>query len=419
MELEMSRLRRIVVLCTTLALSGRVFGGTVEWPEFRGPTGQGISLATNVPIRWSAAESVKWKAAIAPGWSSPVVSAGHIYLTAAVQNGNNISLHALCFDESDARSAWDVEVLQPVAADTKKIHSKNSLASPTPIVRDGRIFVHFGHMGTAALDLSGKVLWRQTGIKYSPVHGNGGSPALVDDLLIFSCDGASDPFLAALDANTGAVRWKTPRNSPARSQFSFCTPLLIEVGGQRELISPASGFVGAYNPKDGRELWRVRYGEGYSVVPRPVYAHGLLFLSSGFDRPIVYAINPKGAQGDATLNHVAWTNSKGAPTTPSPLVVGNEVYLVSDGGIASCLDSLTGKVHWSERLGGGFSASPVAAEGRIYFQSESGMGYVVKAAKTYELLAKNDLGERSLASPAILDNCILIRTESHLWRIGK
>src|SRR3954469_17916121 len=142
MELEMSRLRRIVVLCTTLALSGRVFGGTVEWPEFRGPTGQGISLATNVPIRWSAAESVKWKAAIAPGWSSPVVSAGHIYLTAAVQNGNNISLHALCFDESDARSVWDVEVLQPVPADTKKIHSKNSLASPTPIVRDGRIFVH-------------------------------------------------------------------------------------------------------------------------------------------------------------------------------------------------------------------------------------------------------------------------------------
>jgi outer membrane protein assembly factor BamB len=312
-----------------------------------------------------------------------------------------------------------VELFRPATAEAKKIHSKNSLASPTPIVRAGRVYVHFGHMGTAALDLSGKVLWKQTDIKYSPVHGNGGSPTLVGDLLIFGCDGVSNPFLAALDANTGAIRWKTPRNTPARSQFSFCTPLLIEVDAGRELISPASGFVGAYNPADGRELWRVRYGEGYSVVPRPVYAGGLLFLSSGFDRPVIYAINPKGAQGDATDTHVAWTATKGAPTTPSPLVIGDKLYLVSDGGIASCFDAGTGKMHWSERLGGGFSASPVAAEGRIYFQNESGVGYVMKAGTKYELLAKNDLGERSLASPAILDNCIFIRTESHLWRIGK
>jgi outer membrane protein assembly factor BamB len=407
------------VLLSSVAFAPLAHAVALEWPEFRGPTGQGISLATNVPVHWAAQSNVAWKVALATGWSSPVLSAGRIYLTTSTQTGDEISLHALCLDSLDGRTLWDVELLRPAGAETKKIHSKNSLASPTPIVRDGRVYAHFGHMGTAALDLAGKVIWKQTDIKYSPVHGNGGSPALIDDVLVFSCDGASNPFLAALDANSGAIRWKTPRNTPARSQFSFCTPLLIEVDGRRELICPASGFVGAYNPTDGHELWRVRYGEGYSVVPRPVYAHGLLFLSSGFDRPVIYAINPKGAQGDATDTHVVWTATKGAPTTPSPLVIGDELYLVSDGGIASCFDTRTGKVHWSERLGGGFSASPVAAEGRIYFQNESGVGYVVKAGTKYELLAKNDLGERSLASPAILDDCIFIRTESHLWRIGK
>jgi outer membrane protein assembly factor BamB len=189
------------------------------------------------------------------------------------------------------------------------------------------------------------------------------------------------------------------------------------VDGRQELISPASGFVGAYEPQSGREIWRVRYGEGYSVVPRPVFAHGLLFLSSGFDRPILYAIKPEGAKGDATASHVAWTVSKGAPTTPSPLALGNELYIVSDGGVASCLDAKTGNILWNERLGGGFSASPVSAENRIYFQNESGVGFVVAAGTNYQLLAKNDLGERSLASPAVIDNAIFIRTESHLWRV--
>jgi outer membrane protein assembly factor BamB len=312
-----------------------------------------------------------------------------------------------------------VAVFQPPARETKQIHGKNSLASPTPIVRDGKVYVHFGHMGTAALDLSGKVLWKQETLKYSPVHGNGASPALVNDLLVFSCDGAENPFLAALDIKTGAVRWKTPRNTPARAKFSFSTPLLIHVNGQQELISPASGFVGAYDPASGRELWRVGYGEGYSVVPRPVFANGLLFVSSGFDRPVMYAINPADAHGDAAQSHVVWKNPKGAPTTPSPLALGNELYLVSDGGIASCLDAKTGKAHWTERLGGGFSASPATAEGRIYFVSEAGVVFVIKAGTAYQLLARNELGERSLASPALIDDSIFIRTEAHLWRIGQ
>jgi outer membrane protein assembly factor BamB len=359
------------------------------------------------------------KVPLESGWSSPVLLDGKIYVTTAHPAGTGGSLHAVCLDFQNGHVLWDAEVFRPTAADAKQIHGKNSLASPTPIVRDGRVFVHFGHMGTAALDLSGKVLWKQPNLGYSPVHGNGGSPALVDDLLILSCDGSENPFLVALDAKNGAIRWKTPRNTPARAKFSFSTPLLIEIEGKREIISPASGFVGAYDPSSGQEIWRVRYGEGYSVVPRPVYADGLLFVSSGFDRPIMYAIKPAGARNDATANHVAWTNPKGAPTTPSPLVVGKELYLVTDGGIASCLDTQTGKAHWTERLGGGFSASPVVAEGRVYFQNESGMGFVVKASPTYELIARNDLGERSLASPCVVDNTILIRTETHLWRIGR
>jgi outer membrane protein assembly factor BamB len=177
--------------------------------------------------------------------------------------------------------------------------------------------------------------------------------------------------------------------------------------------------VGGYDPADGRELWRVLYGSGYSVVPRPAFAHGLLYVSSGFDSAVLYAIRPQSAKGDATKTHVAWTIRKGAPNTPSPLVAGDELYLVSDGGIATCADARSGKVHWTERLPGGkFSASPVYADGRVYFQNEEGDGFVVKAGKKYELLAENELGERSLASYAVADGALFIRTDKHLWKIA-
>lgn len=390
-----------------------------DWPEFRGPTGQGLSEARNVPMHWNSTSNVLWKAAIpGEGWSSPVLVNGRIYLTTAVSESTNTALHALCVNARDGRIHWNVEVLQPDPDATRVMHKKNSLASPTAIVRDDRVYVHFGHMGTAALDLSGKILWRQTGLKYAPMHGNGGSPALVGDALVFNCDGETDPFVVALEAKTGRVRWKTARDSSAARKFSFSTPLAIEVDGRTQLISPASGFVAAYDPADGRELWRARYPEGFSVIPRPVFAHDLLFLSSSFMRPVVYAIKPAGAQGDVTDTHIVWSHQKGAPNTPSPLVAGDEVYFVSDSGIATCLDARTGTVHWSERVGGDFSASPVLAEGRIYFQNEQGVGTVLKAGKSFEVLAKNDLGERTLASPAVADNTLLLRSQSHLWRIG-
>ena len=393
------------------------FAAESDWPEFRGKTGQGISAATGVPLKWSTTENVAWKVEVpGKGWSSPVVAAGKIYLTTALgESKSGAALHALCFDAKDGRLLWNTEIFKAAAGATSAMHQKNSLASPTPIVTGDRLFVHFGHMGSAALDLAGKVVWKQTSLPYEPTHGNGGSPVLTDGLLIFSCDAAPDPFLVALDATTGKVRWKTPRDTTARKKFSFSTPLVI--GGQ--LISPGSGLVGGYDVKTGKELWRVGYGEGYSVIPRPVTADGLVFVSSSFDKPVLKAIRLAGATGDVTESHVAWTLQKGAPHTPSMILSGDNLFCVSDGGIATCADLRTGEVRWTERLPGNYSASPVLAEGLLYFQSETGIGTVVKAAATFESLATNTLDEPTLASPAFIDGAVILRSEKHLWRFGK
>ncbi len=405
----------------SLLLSGCVAGIVCahDWPEFRGPTGQGHSPAKNVPTRWSATENVAWKVPVpGAGWSSPVVVGGRLYLTAAstTEGSDAMTLRVLCFETRDGATHWNTEVFTPATGGNR--HGKNGFASPTPIVRDGRIYVHFGHLGTACLDPAGKVLWRQTEVDYSPVHGNGGSPALVGDRLIFSCDGMEKPFIVALDAKSGRKLWQTARETPAKRKFSFSTPLAIEVDGRTQVISPGSGALFAYDPADGRELWQSRYGEGYSVITRPVFGHGLLFVSSSYDRPVLNAVRPAGAAGDVTATHIAWTHAKGAPNTPSTILVGEELYFVSDAGIATAVEATTGKVRWSERLGGDFSASPVFADGRLYFQNETGTGYVVKPGPAFELLAKNELGERTLASYAVDDGTLFIRGEKHLFRIG-
>ncbi|HET6246660.1 MAG TPA: PQQ-binding-like beta-propeller repeat protein [Tepidisphaeraceae bacterium] len=413
-------LRYLLCFCAIALTAAPLLASEGEWPQFRGPGGQGISNAVDVPVEWNANKNVAWKIEIpGKGWSSPVVADGKVYLTtAADKNGGPVSLWAICIDADSGKVLWDTNVFTPDPAAVRAMHPKNSPASATPIVTADRLYVHFGHLGTAALDLTGKIIWRENALKYSPVHGNGGSPALIKDTLIFTCDGARDPFVAALDANSGKLKWTTPRNSPARKPFSFSTPLQIEVDGATQAVIPGSGFVGGYDPASGHELWRVLYGEGYSVVPRPVFSHGLLFLSSGFDSPVMYAIKPAGAKGDVTRTNVAWTQRKGAPLTPSMLVVGDELYSVSDGGIATCANLETGKPYWTQRLEGNFSASPVFADGRIYFQSEAGVGFVIKAGKTFALLSQDDLSERSLASDAVIDHALFIRTERHLWKIA-
>ncbi len=389
-----------------------------DWPEFRGPTGQGLVAKGSPPLTWDKTENVAWRQTVpGAGWSSPSVVDGKVFLTSAVPDGDKVlALTALCFSARDGRQLWQQEVFREDTSKSPKPHSKNSHASPTPLVSGSRLFVHFGHLGTACLDLDGKVLWKNDKIHYQPVHGNGGSPILVDDKLIFSCDGADKPFVVALDAATGQEAWRADRNADrAVKKFCFSTPLLIEVKGKKQVVSPGPEAVVAYDPATGDEIWRVRY-TGYSVIPRPVYGHGLVFLSTGYDSPTLMAIRPDG-QGDVTKTHVAWQTKQNAPHTPSPLLVGDELYTVSDRGVATCFDAKTGEVHWSERLNATFSASPLYADGKIYVQSEDGLGIVLKAGKKFEELARNDLGERSLASYAFADGALFIRTAESLYRI--
>jgi outer membrane protein assembly factor BamB len=391
-----------------------------EWPEFRGATGQGIATANQgVPIEWSTTKNVRWKEPVpGAGWSSPVISGGQIFLTTGVpKSGSGPSLHVRCLDVTTGRLVWDTEVFSNTESSDAPIHDKNSPASPTPIVEGNFVFVHFGHHGTACLDRMGKIIWRNNRLSYDSVHGNGGSPIVVDDKLVFSVDGSRDPFVVALNKKTGDIAWKVPRSAPPRQTFSFCTPLLISVGGQPQIISPGSGAVSALDPNDGRELWRVRYGQGYSVVPRPVYGHGLIFIATGFNRADLLAIRADG-QGDVTDSHVAWRTTKGAPLTPSVLLVGDELYAVADSGVASCFDAKTGTLHWQERIEGNYSASPVAVDGRIYFQNETGTGTVLKAGREFIKLATNKLEERTLASYAVSENSLFIRTAGQLYRVG-
>lgn len=389
-----------------------------DWWQFRGPTGQGAWDGGPLPTEWGPTRNVAWKQEIpGEGWSSPVVADGRVYLTSAVAGpgeAKDWSLQALCLDAGTGSTLWKTEVFR---VDAKKayVHGKNTHASPTPLVEGGRLYVHFGSYGTACLDLSGKILWRSTEVKYNPVHGPGGSPVLVGDALVFSCDGGDSAFVAALDRNTGRLLWKTPRSVNPPKKFSFSTPLPIEVNGRKEVVSPGSGMVGAYDPKTGEEIWRVRY-DGYSVIPCPVYAQGLVFLSSGFDKPQMLAIRPDG-KGDVTDTHVVWRTAKGAPLTPSPLAVGDELYLISDGGVASCLDARTGRPYWQHRLEGHYSASPVYGDGKIYVQSEEGTGTVLRAGKEFAEVARNPFDERSLASYGVARGALFIRTARHLYRI--
>ncbi len=410
---------RLLLFTAVIVLGAGTAAGADAWPELRGPTGQGHSSAKNLPREWSKDKNVAWKQTIpGVGWSSPVVAAGRVYLTTAVpgDKSGTQSLRALCLEAATGKILWDNEIFTQDAK-SPGIHSKNSHASPTPLIDDQRLYVHFGHQGTACLDLEGQILWRNRAQTYAPVHGNGGSPIVVDKALIFSCDGSDQRYVVALDKNTGKQLWKTDRPGHPVKGFSFHTPLLITVNEHKQVISAGSDVVSAYDPATGREIWRVRY-TGYSVIPRPVFGQGLVFIITGFDSPSLLAIRPDG-EGDVTDTHVAWKLRKGVPLTPSLLLVGEELYMVSDNGLASCLDARTSKEHWQKRIGTAFSASPLYADGKIYFQSEDGIGTVIKPGKQYEQLARNSLGERTLASYAAIDGALFIRTEKHLYRIQK
>lgn len=389
-----------------------------DWKEFRGPTGQGEVSDTKLPISWSDSDNVLWKSEVEGlAWSSPVIVGNEVYLTSAVDSGyEQLSLRLLSVDLSSGDINWEKKVFE--LEGKFKIHKKNSHASPTPIIEDDHIYIHFGPYGTACLSLKGELIWKQK-LVYRPVHGNGGSPALAGDVLVICCDGGDKQFVVGLDKANGEILWKTDRDTEAKKGFSFSTPLIIEVNGQTQAVCPGSDAVFAYDPKTGDEIWRCDYPGGYSVTPRPVYGQGLVFVCTGFNKPLLLAIDPTGS-GNVTETHLKWKIDRQMPHSPSPILVGEEIYVVSDKGIASCIDAKSGEIHWQERVEGNYSASPTTANGLVYFQDEDGTTVVVKAAKEFEEVSRNSIGknERTFASFAVEGDSLLLRTENHLYRIG-
>jgi outer membrane protein assembly factor BamB len=408
------RLLLPLLLVATAALAAE------DWPQFRGPTGQGHSTETGLPVEWSETRNVVWRVPVPGiGWSSPVVADGAIWLTTATEvpgrNRSARSLRLMAFDAASGRERLNIEVF--AVSSPEALHQKNSHASPTPIVAGDRVYVHFGAEGTAALSTKGDVLWK-TRLRYQSQHGNGGSPVLYRDLLIVSCDGNGGPgdaYVVALDADTGRQRWKTTRRDPADQ--AYATPLVITVNGVDQLVAPGAYRAAAYNPLNGDEIWRVAYDDGFSNVPRPVFGHGLVYIATGFNQPTLIAVRPDG-RGDVTRSHLAWTLTRGAPFTPSPLLVGDDLYVVNDSGILTLVEARTGKPIWQQRLGGNYSASPVFADGRIYFQSEEGVTTVIAPGREFRRLATNTLDGGMLATMAIANGSIFVRTDSRLYRLG-
>jgi len=381
-----------------------------DWPQFRGLTGQGLSPEKGLPLTWTETQNVRWKTPLpGSGWSSPSIVNNTIWLTTATDN--NASLRLLSLDATSGKILSNTEVFR-VNDVGPGIHKKNSFASPSAIVQGDKIYVHFGFYGTACVSTKGEILWKQT-LKYEPQHGPGGSPVLFEDLLIISCDGFDAQFVVALDAATGKIRWKTPRG---KGNQAYTTPLLIDVAGTPQVISPGAHRAYAYDPRTGKELWYIEYGDGFSNVPRPLYAHGLVYICSGFFQPVLFAVRPDG-RGNVTKSHVTWSHPRAVPLTPSPIVVGDELYMVSDAGIATCLDAKTGQSHWQQRIGGNHSASPIAVDGRVYFLSEEGECTVIAPGKQFQQLAKNTIDERTLASISVSGHALYLRGDKNLYRL--
>jgi outer membrane protein assembly factor BamB len=381
-----------------------------DWPEFRGPTGQGHSTEQGLPLAWSETKNVKWKIAIpGKGWSSPAIIGDRIWLTSATEEGK--SLRAISVDRNTGAITQNVEVFR--IKNLGPMSPKNNVASPTPVLEGDRVYLHFGNHGTACITQAGEIVWK-TRLDYdNGQHGPGGSPVLYENLLIVSCDGNDYQFVAALDKETGKTKWKKLR----QGYQAYTTPLVVKLPDGDQVISPGAFRAVSYEPRTGKEIWQVTYGDGFSNVPRPVYGNGLVFICTGFQEPSLLAVRLDG-RGDVTKKQVAWSLKRGAPLTPSPLLVGDELYMITDNGIATCVDAATGKEHWKARVGGNHSASPIYADGRIYFLSEEGESVVIAPGKEFKVLAKSELDGETLASMAVSGGSIFVRSRTYLYRLS-
>ena len=407
-------------LLTLILICGGSLRADENWPEFRGPKGDGSSPATQLPATWSESQNIRWKTEIAgKAWSSPVVWDNQIWVTNAPEDGKQ--LFAVGLDRDTGRILHNVlvfEIEKPAFC-----HPMNSYASCTPAIEKGRVYVHYGSAGTACLDTAtGKVLWTRQDLPCDHFRGAASSPILYKNLVIISYDGFDFQYVVALDKQTGKTVWKKDRDvdfnvADGDMKKAYGTGQIIQVKGHDQLISPFAGFTAAYDPLTGKEIWRVRCG-GMNVSARPIYAHGLLYLNTAAGGDKALAVRPDG-EGDVTKTHVVWKFGEGVPTRPSYQVVGDWLFMVNDAGIVSCLDAKTAKPIWQHRLGGKFSASPLYADGKIFFASEDGPITVIEPAAEYRELGSNTLEEGCMASPIAVGHALYVRTRKHLYRIEK
>ncbi len=415
------------LILTLLLYSGALVTAEENWPQFRGPAGDGVAPDADIPTTWSEEENVAWKTEIhGLGWSSPVIFGRQLWLTTATPDGKELSV--LCIDKDSGEILLDLKLFD--IAEPQFAHKFNSYASPTPVIEKGRIYVTWGSPGTACLDTeSFEVLWTREDIECDHFRGAGASPILFEDLLILPYDGADHQFVLAMDKETGKTRWKTQRSVDFKDldedgkpkaegdlRKGYATPHVATLNGREVLISQGAMATYGYDPRTGEELWRYDEHTNHSASTRPVILGDTVYVPTGFPKPYLVALSdPK--QGLLDESDVAWKLEKGVPKKPSLQLVGDYLYAISDGGVATCWEAGTGEVEWMERIGGNYSASPLVADGRLYFFSEEGGTAVVKAAPEFELLAENTLGDGFMASPAVSGDALYLRSRSHLYCI--
>lgn len=419
-----------MIIATALAVlasaAGRAQTAGAQWPQFRGPDGMGTSTS-RPPLTWSEQQNVAWKTPIhGRAWSSPVVLGNQIWLTTATPDGRE--LFAIAIDRKSGKTLHDVKLFQ--VAQPQYAHPFNTYASPTPVIEQGRVYVTFGSPGTAAIDTStGTVVWERRDLECNHFRGAGSSPILFGELLVMHFDGSDRQFVVALDKRTGRTVWRTERSidfqdltpdgkPQADGDFrkAFSTPHIVMVGNEPVLVSIGSKATYGYDPRTGKELWRIEERSSHSGSTRPVTGHGLVFYPTGFATGQLLAVKPDG-RGDVTGTHVAWRVTRGVPNKPSIVLADDLLIMINDGGIVSCLDAKSGAEVWKARLEGSFSASPVLAGGRIYFFSEEGKTTVIEAGRAFKVLAENHLGDGFMASPAVDGSALILRTRTHLYRI--
>ena len=415
-------MKGFILLLTTVA-SCLIIEANEQWSQFRGHYGNGIIKSTSAPINWSENTNIDWKTPIHDrGWSSPVIWNDQIWMTTATKDGKK--MYAICVNKLSGKIEHDIHVFD--VKSPQAITNENTYASPTPVVEEGRVYVHFGTYGTASISTKdGQILWKRRDLNCDHEIGAGpaSSPFIYNNFLIFNVDGRDVQYVIALNKKTGETAWKTNRSVDfsgvqVNQRKAYGTPFIIPRGNSNQMVSIGAKGVYSYDPENGKELWKAEH-RGWSIAPRPVYGEGLVFTMIDRDRPEMWAINPNGS-GDITETHIEWKETKRMPPRASPIIITGLLFVVDRNGYISCIEAKTGKPIWQKRMKGRFSASPILANNLIYFFNEDTVCTIIKPTRELEIVAENKLSdEKLMATPAFDENSIYIRTEKKLTRIVK